>query len=191
MGTGQERSLRDELLVAAAELLARRGYKRLRMQDVANAVGVSRQTVYNEFNDKWGLAQAVVLRDNDAYLDGVDEALSRHEDLRSAVAAAVTYTLKTASDDPLKKAILTGADSGDLLPLFTTQADPLLFAARARIVDHAVRQWPNLDQDTVAEIADAAVRLTLSHVVLPAEPPETVARLIARIVTRYLGEPAP
>ncbi|MBC6463609.1 TetR family transcriptional regulator [Actinomadura sp. HBU206391] len=191
MGAGRERSLRDELLEAAAELLARRGYKRLRMQDVADAVGVSRQTVYNEFSDKWGLAQAVVLRDNDAYLDGVDDALSRHEDLCSAVAAAVTYTLKTASDDPLKKAILTGADGGDLLPLFTTQADPLLFAARARIIDHAVSQWPGLDRDTVAEIADAAVRLTLSHVVLPAEPPETVARLIARIVTRYLGEPAP
>src|SRR5262249_31120099 len=79
----------------------------------------------------------------------------------------------------------------DLLPLLTTRADPVLFAARARIVDHAVRQWPDLDRDTVAEIADAAVPLTLSHVVLPAQPPETVGRLIARIVTRYRGEPAP
>ena len=189
MGTGRARSLRDRLLAAAAELLVRRGYKGLRMQDVADAVGVSRQTVYNEFADKWGLAQAIVLRDNDAYLDGVDTAMTRHGDLCSAVVAAVTYTLETASDDPLRKAILTGAGSEDLLPLFTTKAEPLLFAARARIVAHATAHWPELDRDTVTEIADAAVRLTLSHVVLPAEPPATVAGLIARIVTRYLGEP--
>jgi AcrR family transcriptional regulator len=190
MGMGRERSVRDALLEAAAELLARRGFKSVRMQDVADAAGVSRQTVYNEFTGKWGLAQAVLLRHTDAYLDGVDEALSRHQDLCSAVAAAVTYTLKTASDDPLKKAMLTGTDGEHgLLPLFTTEAEPMLFAARARIVEHTERQWPELDRDTVTDIADAAVRLTLSHVVLPAEPPEVVARLIARIVTRYLGEP--
>ncbi|MCW2901527.1 MAG: transcriptional regulator, TetR family [Streptosporangiaceae bacterium] len=189
MSTGRGPALRDALLQAAADLLARRGYKGVRMQDVADAVGVSRQTVYNEFTDKWGLAQAVLLRDNDAYLDGVDDALSQHGDLHSAVAAAVTYTLKTVRDDPLKKAILTGAGSEEMLPLFTTQAEPLLFAARARIIDHAVRQWPRLDRDTVTDIADAAVRLTLSHVVLPAEPPEVAAEMIAEIVTRYLGGP--
>jgi AcrR family transcriptional regulator len=191
MGTRPERPLRDALLEAAAELLARRGYRGVRMQDVADAVGVSRQTVYNEFTDKWRLSEAVFLRHNDAYLDGVDEALSQHQDVRPAVAAAVTFTLKTAADDPLKKAILTGAGSEEMLPLFTTRAEPLLFAARARIVGHAGRHWPELDRSAVTEIADAAVRLTLSHVLLPAEPPEAVAGLIAEIVTRYLRRPHP
>src|SRR5215471_16046614 len=100
----QRRTLRDDLLDAAGRLIIERGFRRVRMQDVADAVGVSRQTVYNEFGDKWGLAQA----------------LNRHTDLYAAVAEAVTYTLGTAADDPLKKAILTGTGSEDLLPLMTT-----------------------------------------------------------------------
>src|SRR4051812_1728104 len=171
----QRRTLRDDLLDAAAALIIERGFRRVRMQDVADAVNVSRQTVYNEFGDKWRLAQALTLRENDRYLDGVDEAFTRHEDLYSAVAAAVLYTLSTAADDPLKKAILTGTGSEDLLPLMTTRAEPVLFAAKRRIIAHLLRQWPHLDAAEVTELADAVIRLTMSHVTLPGDPPETVA----------------
>jgi AcrR family transcriptional regulator len=181
----QRRTLRDDLLDAAAGLIIERGFRRVRMQDVADAVGVSRQTVYNEFGDKWGLAQALTLRENDRYLDGVDEALNRHEDLYSAVAAAVAYTLETAADDPLRKATLTGTE--DLLPLMTTRAEPVLFAAKQRIIAHALRQWPQLDAAEVTDLADSVVRLTMSHAMLPTDPPETVAARLARLVVRYLG----
>jgi AcrR family transcriptional regulator len=184
----QRRTLRDDLLDAAAALIIERGFRRVRMQDVADAVGVSRQTVYNEFGDKWRLAEALNLRENDRYLDAVDEALTDHEDLYSAVAAAVAYTLGTAADDPLKKAILTGAGSEDLLPLMTTRAEPVLFAAKQRIIAHTLRQWPHLDATEVTDLADAVVRLTMSHVVLPMDPPETVAARLARLVARYLGD---
>ena len=183
----ERRTLRDDLLDAAAELIAQRGYRGVRMQDIADAVGVSRQTVYNEFGDKYSLCQALLIRDNERYLDGVNAALAGHDDLQEAVAAAVMYILQTTADDPLKKAVLTGTGSEDLLPLFTTQAEPLFFAARARIVEHAVRHWPELDPEVAAELADAAVRLTHSHTMVPARPPEHVARLVARIVTRYLA----
>ena len=184
----QRRTLREDLLDAAASLIIERGFRRVRMQDIADAVGVSRQTVYNEFGDKWRLAQALTLRENERYLDGVDEALSRHADLYSAVAAAVAYTLGTAADDPLKKATLTGEGSEDLLPLMTTRAQPVLFAAKERIVAHAVSQWPHLDEAEVTELADAIVRLTMSHVVMPADPTEVVAVRLARLVARYVGD---
>lgn len=185
------RTLRDDLLDAAAELIAQRGYRGVRMQDIANMAGVSRQTVYNEFGDKWRLAQALLMRENERYLDQIDEALSRHDDLHEAVAAAVVCSLETTANDPLKKAVLTGTGSEDLLPLFTTQAEPLLFAARTRIIEHAYRHWPDLDHQAVAEVADAVIRLTLSHTLLPHEPPEGVARVAARIVTSYLGATPP
>jgi AcrR family transcriptional regulator len=186
----QRRTLRDDLLDAAAALIIERGFRRVRMQDVADAVGVSRQTVYNEFGDKWRLAEALNLRENDRYLDAVDEAMTRHEDLYSAVADAVSYTLATAADDPLKKAILTGAGSEDLLPLMTTRAEPVLFAAKKRIIAHTLRQWPQADETAVVELVDMVVRLTMSHVVLPTDPPETVAARLARLVARYLGDAA-
>lgn len=182
------RTLRDDLLDAAAALIIERGFRRVRMQDVADAVGVSRQTVYNEFGDKWRLAQALTLRENDRYLDTVDETMNRHDDLYSAVAAAVSYTLSTAADDPLKKAILTGTGSEDLLPLMTTQAEPVLFEAKRRIIAHVLRQWPGHDTSELTDLADAVVRLTISHVVLPMDPPDAVAARLARLVTRYFGD---
>ncbi|MFI0481165.1 TetR family transcriptional regulator [Actinomadura sp. 9N215] len=186
MGTA-ERSVRETLLDAAHDLLVERGYRAVRMQDVAAAAGVSRQTVYNEFGDKWGLAQAVVIRHNERYLDGIDAVLSDHDDLYSAVVAAVTYTLETSADDRLKKAVLTGEGGDEMLPLLTTQAEPVLFAASERIAEHALRHWPHLDRDALTEITGAAVRLTTSHIMLPSGPPEQVAHFIARIVTRYVG----
>jgi AcrR family transcriptional regulator len=180
-------SHREALLDAAAEQLVRRGYRGVRMQDVAEAVGVSRQTVYNEFGDKWGLVQAVVLRDNERYLEGINRLLSEHDDLHAAVEAAVLFTLETSADDPIKKAVLTGAGGDELLPLLTTRAEPVLFTASARIVEHARRRWPQVDPDELTKIADAAVRLTMSNIVLPSEPPQRVARFIADLVTRYLG----
>ncbi|HEY8481899.1 MAG TPA: TetR family transcriptional regulator [Spirillospora sp.] len=187
MGTAR-RSVRESLLDAAAELFVERGYRGVRMLDVAAAAGVSRQTVYNEFGDKWGLAQAVVLRDNERYLDGIDAVLAQHDDLYSAVTAAVMYTLETSADDRLKKAVLTGgAGNDELLPLLTTQAEPVLFAASSRIAEHALRHWPELDRDALTEITDAAVRLTMSHIMLPSGPPEHFAHFVARMVTRYLA----
>ncbi|WP_433323604.1 TetR/AcrR family transcriptional regulator [Spirillospora sp. CA-294931] len=183
-------SVRGALLDAAADLLVQRGYRGLRMQEVAARAGVSRQTVYNEFGDKWGLAQAVVIRDNERYLDGIDQVLAEHTDLYSAVEAAVRFTLELSADDPLKKVVLTGAGGDELLPLLTTQAEPVLFSASARVVEHARRHWPHLDVQALTEISDAAVRLTMSHLVLPSLPPEQVAQLIAQIVARYLGENA-
>ncbi|GAA4395825.1 TetR family transcriptional regulator [Actinomadura sp. NPDC048032] len=189
MGTAG-RSVRESLLDAAADLLVERGYRAVRMRDVASAAGVSRQTVYNEFGDKWGLAQAVVIRDNERYLDGIDAVLSEHADVYSAVVAAVTFTMETSADDQLKKAVLTGAGGDEMLPLLTTQAEPVLFAASARIAEHALRQWPDLDRAALTEIADAAVRLTMSHIMLPSGPPEAFAHFVARMVTRYLAAAA-
>jgi AcrR family transcriptional regulator len=180
-------SHREALLDAAAEQLVRGGYRAVRMQDVAAAVGVSRQTVYNEFGDKWRLVQAVVLRDNERYLEGINRLLSEHDDLHAAVRAAVLFTLETSADDPIKKAVLTGAGGDELLPLLTTRAEPVLFTASARIVEHARRRWPQVDADELTRIADAAVRLTMSHIILPSDPPQRVARFIADLVTRYLG----
>ncbi|MFD0689530.1 TetR/AcrR family transcriptional regulator [Actinomadura fibrosa] len=185
------RSVREDLLDAAAELLVERGYRGVRMQDVAAAAGVSRQTVYNEFGDKWGLARAVVIRDNERYLDGIDRVLSEHRDLYSAVTAAVLFSLEMSADDQLKKMVLTGAGGDELLPLLTTQSEPVLFAASARIAEHALRQWPELDRTVLTEITEAAVRLTTSHIMLPSAPPEEVAHFIARMVTRYTGAPEP
>jgi AcrR family transcriptional regulator len=180
-------TLREALLDAATELFTTRGFRGLRMEDVGAAAGVSRQTVYNEFGDKLGLARAVLLRHTERFLDGIDAQLCRHQDLATAVAAAVSYTLDMAADDPLLKAALTGAGSKDMLPLLTIQAEPQLFAARARIVAHVGSKWPRLPRADVAELADAVIRLTMSYMMMPGDPPQTVAARLARLAVGFFA----
>ena len=54
--------LRNSLLDGLRGLLLERDWSAVRMSDVAAAAGVSRQTVYNEFGTRYGLAQAYAQR---------------------------------------------------------------------------------------------------------------------------------
>ncbi len=47
--------------------------------------------------------------------------------------------------------------------------------------------FPGLDADDVHEVADALVRLTVSHVVLPSADASLTGERISRIALRYLG----
>ena len=183
--------LRHEVLDAAEELVLARGWRGLRMQAIAARVGVSRQTVYNEFVNKDRLARALALRLADRMLDGVDTALLTGDDLRSAWSAAARQCLRAASEDPLLKAMLSGEDgsSADFLPLLTSDAG-VVTLARRRIAATVCRRWPALDPDRVAVAAEAAIRLVISHIVLPLHPAEEVAEQTSWLVSGFLGPAA-
>ncbi|HZU48205.1 MAG TPA: helix-turn-helix domain-containing protein, partial [Mycobacterium sp.] len=54
--------LRDSVLDAMRELLLTRDWSAITLADVARAAGISRQTIYNEFGSRQGLAQGYALR---------------------------------------------------------------------------------------------------------------------------------
>ncbi|MCX3060972.1 TetR/AcrR family transcriptional regulator [Streptomyces beihaiensis] len=117
---------RDALLDAAYEALARRPWPGVRMVDVAVAAGVSRQTLYNEFGSKEGLARALVRREADAYLAGVDRALTE-----GGLGALADWTVTAARRSPLVRAALTGCWS-ERLPAPTLSAVPSTSAVPAQ-----------------------------------------------------------
>ncbi|WP_138894893.1 TetR/AcrR family transcriptional regulator [Streptomyces chryseus] len=126
---------REALLDAAFTALAVRPWSGVRMVDVAAAAGVSRQTLYNEFGTKDGLARALVRREADGFLAGVERALAGRPaertagrgTVRAAPAAARTagpedrlvavaeFTVGAARVNPFVRALLTGC-WGDRLP---------------------------------------------------------------------------
>ena len=181
-------AVREALLDAAYDAVLAGDWDRARMADVARAAGVSRQTLYNEFGSKDGLAEAMAWRQTERFLAEVDRALDdeANPDAAASVAAAVRRTLELAHDDPLIKAVLTSARDAQLLPFLTTRAEPLLDAARDRFVRRVTTYWPDLSLREVRTVAEIVVRLTVSHVVLPTEPPETTAATAALIVTKML-----
>jgi AcrR family transcriptional regulator len=123
------------------------------MVDVAAMAGVSRQTLYNEFGSKEGLARALVRREADGYLAGVDRALATHSDARDRLTATAEWTATLARDNALVHAMLTGCWS-ERLPSLTLSAVPSLSAVPAQ--RRADGRLPS-PGDFVAIVRDRAV----------------------------------
>ncbi|MEV7346239.1 TetR/AcrR family transcriptional regulator [Streptomyces sp. NPDC093544] len=175
---------RESLLDAAFTALARRAWSAVRMVDVAAVAGVSRQTLYNEFGSKEGLARALVRREADAYLAGVERALSTHVDARERLVATAEWTASAARSNVLVRALLTGC-WGERLPSPTLSAVPSSSAVPAQrradgplpspadfvalVRDRAVASLSVSRADTVelARSCELVVRLSLSCVAAP------------------------
>ncbi|MGC3002938.1 TetR/AcrR family transcriptional regulator, partial [Streptomyces sp. G35A] len=175
---------RESLLDAAYTALERRPWSAVRMVDVAAAAGVSRQTLYNEFGSKDGLARALVRREADGYLAGVDRALTGPADPRDRLTATAEWTTSTARENALVRALLTGcwserlpfpalapAPSGSAVPA-QRRADgalpsPTDFVTLVRDRAVAALAGPGAGTADLARSCELVVRLALSCVAAP------------------------
>ncbi|GAA2624503.1 TetR family transcriptional regulator [Paractinoplanes durhamensis] len=179
--------MRDAILDAVERLVLDRGWHRTRMADVADAAGVSRQTVYQQFGNRDDLAQEYVLREVARLLGAVDSALAANrDDPFAAAAAALEAFLTGAADNIMIKGILAGDD--DLLPLVTTAG----LVVRQVAIDHLVAaigvHWPALDAGDVLLFAETIVRLAISHATGPAADPQTSVRDVMRVLGPFIRE---
>ncbi|WP_165438344.1 TetR/AcrR family transcriptional regulator [Pseudonocardia sediminis] len=176
--------LRSDALDVAEELMVASGPRGLSMRELAERVGVSRQTLYSEFGDRGGVASALVLRCTERFLSRIEAALAAETDLHAAWVAAVGAALTESAANPLTKALLTG--EGAAPELFGADSGPIVAAATDRSVAYLRRAFPDLDPSAVDLAAETATRLTVSHIVLPRHPPEQVAEQVATVVVRVL-----
>lgn len=182
--------VRDRLLDAAVAVFDEDGWGRLTMGKVADRAGVSRQTVYNEFGTKPGLADELVMRELDGFIALVRHRIDAAPDAVTAIGSAVEGALTMAENNPLLKAVLQGAHVGDseLLP-FITQSEALIDRARAAVADAIKVRFPDfpLDDFQLGVAADAIVRIVVSHVTQPARPPAEVGFELAWMVGAILN----
>ncbi|MGW5578991.1 TetR family transcriptional regulator [Micromonospora chokoriensis] len=182
--------VRDSIVDAARALTVATGWDGVRMGAVAGAAGVSRQTVYNEFGSKAGLAEALARREVDTFVGDVRAALLAHgADVRAGAYAAIAHTLTTAAENPLVKAILSSARGGsdELLPYLTTRAEVVLTEASGALIDWAGDHLPGADQAALAFAADTTVRLVVSHIVLPRTPIDQTATTLADLAVHLFS----
>ncbi|HEX5088367.1 MAG TPA: TetR family transcriptional regulator [Nocardioides sp.] len=182
-------TMRDRVIDAAITLTTDDGWSRVTMARLADAVGVSRQTVYNEVGSKPRLAEAMILHELDRFLGLVTLAFDAHPtDLVAAIRDASRAVLVASQDNPLLHAIVSathGADT-ELLPLLTTHAGTLLSTAKAVVVDRVAPYDVELSASQLDAAIDAVVRVVLSHVMQPSATPEQTADGIAWIAARVL-----
>jgi AcrR family transcriptional regulator len=68
--------LRDEILDMAEQLMARKGYGGMSMEELASVVGISKPTLYNQFPAKDDLVRAAAMRAMERLFALIDEAHS-------------------------------------------------------------------------------------------------------------------
>lgn len=180
---------RDRIVEAAVALTTESGWSAVTMAAIAERVGVSRQTVYNELGSKEGLAEAMILRELARFLAVVESAFDAHpDDLVTAIRAATYGVLELAQDNKLLHAVVSathGADT-ELLPLLTTHAEPLLAAAKVVVAQRLAPYDTGLDGQRLEVAIDVVVRVVLSHVMQPSGPPAEAADGIAWLAGRAL-----
>ncbi|MFQ6142843.1 TetR/AcrR family transcriptional regulator [Streptomyces seoulensis] len=190
---------RESLLDAAYVALARLPWPAVRMVDVAAAAGVSRQTLYNEFGGKDGLARALVRREAAGFLAGIDRALAGSADPRERLTAAAEWTVAAARGNALVKALLTGCWS-DRLPTPAGaaaggEAGGVAWSAASYLPAVPAQRWPAGPPlspggllAAARDRAAAAVSAPRTAEAVPADVCELVFRLALSCVTAPPGE---
>jgi len=178
--------LRDSVLDAMRDLLLTRDWSAITLLDVARAAGVSRQTIYNEFGSRQGLAQGYALRLADRLVDTIHAALDANVgNIYESLLQGFRSFFAESASDPLVISLLSGVAKPDLLQLITTDSAPLITRASARLGLALTQTWVATSDEDAGVLARAIVRLALSYVSMPPEADHDVARDLARLMTPF------
>jgi AcrR family transcriptional regulator len=90
---------RDQMLVAAAELIAQRGFSETRIADVAERVGASPALVIYYFGTKDSLLTGALRYSEDSFYAAADEMLARTASLRQRLEMLVRLTCIPQDDE--------------------------------------------------------------------------------------------
>ncbi len=178
--------LRDLVLDAMRDLLLAKDWSSITLSDVAGVAGISRQTIYNEFGSRQGLAQGYALRLADRLVDAVDDAIySNVGDIHQAFLSGFRAFFLESAADPLVISLLTGAAKPDLLQIITTDSAPIISRCSARLTDSFTNSWVQASEEDSGVLARAIVRLAMSYVSMPPEADHDVASDLARLMTPF------
>jgi AcrR family transcriptional regulator len=180
------RILRDSILDGMRELLLTRDWSSITLSEVAKTAGISRQTIYNEFGSRQGLAQGYALRLADRLVDQIDGAIADNVgDIYSAFLQGFQDFFTESAADPLVISLLDGATKPDLLQIITTDSAPIITRGSARLTELFTHSWVSASQEDAGVLARAIVRLAMSYVSMPPEADHDVATDLARLMTPF------
>jgi AcrR family transcriptional regulator len=182
--------MRRRIIASGTALTERLGWSAVTMDRLAQDVGVSRQTVYNEIGSRSALGEAMVLSELSGFLAIVERAFDRNPtDPTAAIRSATEAVLRHAQDHALLRSIVSGAHGAEseLLPYLTTHSDSVLVAATSVVSVRLTPLTPQLSGCEREATVDMVVRTVLSHVMRPSGSVDATAEGIAKIIDRVLG----
>ncbi|MEW2015262.1 TetR family transcriptional regulator [Rhodococcus sp. SBT000017] len=178
---------RDTALDALRELLHARTWRTVTMSHIAKAAGLSRQSLYNEFGSRRGVAQGYAIRLTDMFVDLCGSALYQHpNDARAALQQGFSAFFELSVLDPLVRSLHGDDAPEDLLRLITTDSAVLIERAGDRLAETLQHGWVGASPRHADIASKAIVRLALSYI---PEPPDDIAAAaddIALLLTPFI-----
>lgn len=183
--------VRVRLLDAAHALIESQGWSAVTMAGIAVGAGVSRQTVYNEFGTKHGLAEQLALRELQRFLDVVRRQMASQDELVASIRAACCGVLEMAQESLLVRTIVGAAPADqdtDFLKIMTTESGEIVEVSVAVVRDSIDELYPDtpLTPDELTVAVELVVRLVLSAITRPSKTPGESADDIAWLIGHAL-----
>ena len=98
--------VRERILTAAERCIARYGFRKTTMDDIASEVGLTRPNVYRYFADRDDLLIELNTRHARALLDRAHKSISRQSGLPDQIVESILYIAEHARRDPLTRHVI-------------------------------------------------------------------------------------
>jgi len=167
----------DPYLDAAANCFARHGLRRTRVTDIAEAVGVSRVTVYRQVGTTEDAARLLLARELDRLVASLLPTLVAAEDV-DGIVAVIASAVDFAVTHPVMRKVLQ--DETDLVGAFVMSEFGTVLDRLLLLAEPVVRRLEELAGSRAIDVpvlAEWVARVVLTMVVAPpATPPEVFLR---------------
>ena len=172
------------IIAAAVELIGRTGAE-ISIADVAESLGVIRQTVYRYFPSADALMTAAAIASVDDFLDRLTAQVAGLGDPVAAMTEAVLFTLTDVPRTPHLGILLSSSYSNAHPDSLTSEAARAFGMTMIRRFDV---DWAAYDYDEPAlrELVEYVLRTMQSFFLSPGDPPRTEDEL-RRYLRRWMG----
>jgi AcrR family transcriptional regulator len=171
----------ERILLAALGLIGRRGVRRLGMQEIAEAAGVSRGTLYRYFQSKDQVLAGAADYDSARFSNGLDAVLATAARPDERMAAFLTYAFDFIASHPCRP--LFESESGFVMSYLLDHL-PALRAELVYRLGDALDSVPavaagELDRE---QLTDVIVRLFASSWIIPESDDASLVQSVNRIL---------
>lgn len=174
----------NRIVAAAVDLIGRTG-REISIADVAESLGVIRQTVYRYFPSAEALMRASALASVAGFLDRLTEQVRGQEDPVEAMTDAVVYTLTEVHRTPHLGILLTPTYSAADPEGITSEEAQAFGMTMIKRFDVDWSQY-GYDDESLRELVEYLLRTMQSFFVSPGHPPRSEEEL-RRYLRRWMG----
>lgn len=175
---------RKRIVDAALRLVDRRGAAQTTVSDIADALGITRRTVYRYFAGTEELFTAVAEVALGSFVNQIDQLVA-DLDVTSQLVEVVAHIVERLPHEPQMLLLL----ANDRSNVFSrAMLSPEVIGRCRVILHHAQINWKQLgfDDNTIDELIEFLLRIIQSMVIAPPDPPRSAAELRSYL-RRWVG----